>query len=45
MDGKTAVITGCNTGIGKYTAFDFCKRGKFRVDKENLEKILNIEVV
>ena len=28
LDGKTAVVTGSNTGIGKYTALDFVKRGK-----------------
>lgn len=28
LDGKTAVITGCNTGIGKVNALDFYKRGE-----------------
>jgi len=42
LDGKTAIVTGSNTGIGKYTALDFVKRGKFDSRKLSLTVLRTI---
>lgn len=42
LDDKVAVITGCNTGIGKITALELCKRGaRVIMACRNLEKAKN----
>jgi hypothetical protein len=39
MSGKTVVVTGCNTGIGRETVLDMCRRGaRVAMLCRNLEK-------
>lgn len=35
LDGKTAIITGCNTGIGKVTAKEFYRVGKILENRKH----------
>lgn len=43
LDGKTAIVTGANTGIGKETAKDFAGRGKQTVWVQNNERHNDLE--